>query len=41
MTPAGGVVDRQFTLPPGTYRLCCGVANHRALGMQATLIVKK
>ena len=35
------VVDREFTLLPGTYRLYCGVANHRALGMQATLVVKR
>ena len=41
VTPAGGVVDKELTLPPGTYRLWCGVANHRALGMRATLIVKK
>ena len=41
VTPAGGVVDKELTLPPGTYRLWCGVANHRALGMRATLVVKK
>ena len=41
VTQAGGVVDREVVLPPGTYRLWCGVANHRALGMSATLIVKK
>jgi plastocyanin len=38
---AGQTVDRQFKLLPGTYRLACGVANHRALGMQATLVVRK
>ena len=25
---------------PGTYLLWCSIANHRQLGMQATLIVK-
>jgi plastocyanin len=40
-TPAGEIADRTFTLLPGTYRLWCSVANHRALGMQATLVVKK
>jgi plastocyanin len=38
---AGDVVDREVTLRPGTYRLWCGVANHRALGMQATLVVRR
>jgi hypothetical protein len=41
VTQPGGVVDRQMRLRPGTYRLTCGVANHRALGMQATLVVRK
>jgi len=41
LTQSGQTVDRQFTLLPGTYRLYCGVANHRALGMQATLIVRR
>ena len=36
---AGGVVDKTFKLLPGTYALRCGVANHRALGMRATLVV--
>ena len=27
-------------LPPGRYSLWCSVANHRALGMRATLIVE-
>ncbi|HJX48661.1 MAG TPA: hypothetical protein VJ375_12490 [Gaiellaceae bacterium] len=36
---AGGVVDKTFKLLPGTYALWCGVANHRALGMRATLVV--
>jgi plastocyanin len=36
---AGCVVDKTFKLLPGTYALWCGVANHRALGMRATLVV--
>jgi plastocyanin len=38
---AGGVVDKTFKLLPGTYALWCGVANHRALGMRATLVVRR
>jgi plastocyanin len=41
LTQSGQTVDREFTLRPGTYRLYCGVANHRALGMQATLVVRR
>ena len=41
LTQSGQTVDREFKLLPGTYRLYCGVANHRALGMQATLVVRK
>jgi len=41
VTQAGGVVDEQVTLPPGRYVLYCSVANHRALGMTATLVVKR
>ena len=37
----GGVVDRAIRLEPGTYRLVCSLANHRALGMQATLRVRR
>jgi plastocyanin len=40
-TPAGEIADRTFTLLPGRYRLWCSTANHRALGMVATLLVKK
>ena len=36
----GDVVDRSVKLLPGRYRLYCGVANHRTLGMQATLVVR-
>jgi plastocyanin len=41
LTQSGQTTDREFTLKPGTYRLYCDVANHRALGMQATLVVRK
>jgi plastocyanin len=37
----GRYYDLSLTLVPGTYRLWCGVANHRALGMTATLVVRK
>jgi len=37
----GSVVDRSVKLLPGRYRLYCGVANHRTLGMQATLVVRR
>jgi plastocyanin len=40
-TQAGAVVDRTFKLLPGTYALWCSIANHRALGMQATLVVRR
>jgi plastocyanin len=38
---SGQTVDREFKLLPGTYRIYCGMANHRALGMQATLVVRR
>ena len=41
VTQSGRVTDREVVLPPGTYRLWCSVANHRALGMRATLVVTK
>jgi plastocyanin len=41
VTQAGAVFDKELRLAPGTYRLWCGVANHRALGMRATLVVRK
>jgi uncharacterized cupredoxin-like copper-binding protein len=37
----GQVADLELTLPPGRYTLWCSVANHRALGMTATLVVKR
>lgn len=41
VTQSGGVVDEEFKLLPGRYVLYCSVANHRALGMQAELTVKR
>jgi plastocyanin len=38
---SGQTVDREFKLLAGTYRIYCGLANHRALGMQATLVVRR
>lgn len=35
----GKYYDLNATLVPGKYRLWCSVANHRQLGMQATLTV--
>jgi hypothetical protein len=37
----GAVIDRQVRLKPGLYRFTCTVANHRALGMQALLRVRR
>jgi len=37
----GETVDREYTLLPGRYRVSCAVANHAALGMVATLVVKR
>ncbi len=36
----GDYYDLSIKLLPGTYRLWCSIANHRALGMQATLTVR-
>ncbi len=36
----GDHYDLSVTLTPGRYLLWCSIANHRQLGMQATLIVK-
>jgi hypothetical protein len=41
VTQAGGVVDETMKLAPGRYVLWCSVADHRALGMSATLLVKR
>jgi plastocyanin len=41
VTQAGAVSDREVRLAPGTYRLWCGLGNHHALGMTATLVVRR
>jgi len=35
----GAFHNMSLTLAPGKYLLWCSIANHRALGMQATLVV--
>ncbi|HVH51886.1 MAG TPA: hypothetical protein VM690_07055 [Gaiellaceae bacterium] len=37
---SGGVEDKSVKLLRGRYRMWCSVANHRALGMTAVLVVK-
>jgi plastocyanin len=37
----GSRAELSLNLPPGRYSLWCSVANHRALGMRATLVVKR
>ena len=37
----GEASDLRTTLSPGRYVLWCSIADHRALGMQAQLVVKK
>jgi hypothetical protein len=37
---SGDIYNLKIDLLPGTYELWCSVANHRALGMQARLLVK-
>jgi plastocyanin len=41
ITQPGHGVDRELTLRPGKYVLYCSIANHRRLGMQATLVVRR
>ena len=41
VTQAGGVVDETVRLVPGRYVLWCSIADHRALGMTATLVVER
>ena len=36
----GKRAELSLKLPPGRYRLWCSVANHRQLGMRATLVVR-
>ena len=40
LAQSGAVEDKSLRLLRGRYRLWCSVANHRALGMTATLVVK-
>lgn len=37
----GQVADLTVNLPPGRYSLWCSIANHRTLGMHATLVVTR
>lgn len=39
VTQSEGVVDREYKLLPGRYILYCSVADHRARGMSAELVV--
>lgn len=41
VTQPGGVVDKAVRLVPGRYVLWCSLGDHRALGMVATLVVRK
>ena len=40
-TAPGGVRELETTLRPGRYRLWCTLADHRARGMSATLVVTR
>ena len=40
VAPGGRAELSLKNLPPGRYSLWCSVANHRALGMRATLVVR-
>ncbi|HLY93587.1 MAG TPA: hypothetical protein VKP14_01960 [Gaiellaceae bacterium] len=40
LAQSGDVEDKSVKLLRGRYRLWCSVANHRALGMTALLVVK-
>ena len=37
----GRYSDREYRLLPGTYVLWCSLADHRELGMNATLVVRR
>ena len=39
--PAGAHRDSELSLRPGRYALWCGLPGHRALGMQAVLVVTR
>lgn len=40
-TLPGRYTDREYRLLPGTYVLWCSLADHRELGMTATLVVRR
>jgi plastocyanin len=40
-TQPGERTTRTFRLSPGRYRVWCSIGNHRALGMRATLRVRR
>jgi hypothetical protein len=40
-TLPGGRRTKTFTLPAGRYRVWCSIADHRALGMRATLRIRR
>jgi hypothetical protein len=40
-TRSGGLAELEVRLPTGRYRLWCSLPGHRALGMRATLRVKR
>ena len=37
----GHYVDRELRLKPGTYRIWCGIADHKERGMHAVLRVRR
>ena len=39
--PPGGVAQLEARFLPGRFRLWCSLADHRARGMSASLVVKK
>jgi plastocyanin len=41
VVPSEETATLSAKLPPGRYQLWCSLADHRALGMEATLVVKK
>ena len=41
VVPPGGRAELALNLPPGRYSLWCSIADHRARGMHAILIVKR
>jgi hypothetical protein len=40
-TPPGEQTTRTFDLRPGRYRVWCSIADHRELGMETTLRVRR